>query len=75
MYLTGTFQGTFESQWSMKIDQKDWEAYVAENPEFDNDDAWNHFKNLCYYDECDDSADLEQTMISLEYHGLEVEIN
>ena len=74
MYLTATFQGIFESQWSMKIDQKDWEAYVAENPEFDNDDAWHHFKNLGYYDECDDSADLEQTMISLECHGLEVDI-
>jgi hypothetical protein len=68
MHLTGTFEGTYKSQWSMKIDPKDWEAYVAGNPEYDNEDAWDHFKNLGYYDECDDSADSNQQMISLEYH-------
>jgi hypothetical protein len=75
MYLTATIQGTFESRWSMSIDQKEWESYVADNPGFDNDDAWNHFKNLGYYDECDDSVDLESSIVSLEYNGLEVEIN
>jgi hypothetical protein len=71
--LYGTFQGTHEALWSMKIEDHHWDEYMKYNPEFDfNDpehiqDAWDYFKDeLHYYDEPEESVDFENTLVGLE---------
>ena len=72
MELVGTFEGTFESVWSMKIDKHDWDLFLEVHPdisEFSRDsmaEAWEYFKALGYYDEPETSCDFDTTMTGLE---------
>lgn len=72
MYLVGTFQGTFESTWSMNIDDHEWTLFLEVHPDFDEfsresmNEAWQYFKAKGYYDEPETSVDTDITMIGLE---------
>jgi hypothetical protein len=81
MKLRGIFEGTFESVWSMEVPQYDWDTYLEQNPDFDENDRddiqemWDYFKSLGCYDEIDDTVDTDVFMTGIETYGLEVEIN
>lgn len=71
--LYGTFEGTHHATWSMKILDHHWEEYMKYNPNFDFSniehiqDAWDYFKDeLHYYDEPEDSVDLNNELFELE---------
>jgi hypothetical protein len=81
MKLRGIFEGTFESVWSMEVPQYDWDTYLEQNPDFDENDRddiqqmWDYFKSLGCYDEIDDTVDTDVFMTGIETYGVEVEIN
>jgi hypothetical protein len=81
MKLRGIFEGTFESVWSMEVPQYDWDTYLEQNPDFDENDRddiqemWDYFKSLGCYDEIDDTVDTYVFMTGIETYGVEVEIN
>jgi hypothetical protein len=81
MKLRGIFEGTFESVWSMEVPQYDWDTYLEQNPDFDENDRdhiqemWDYFKSIGCYDEIDDTVDTDVIMTGIETYGVEVEIN
>lgn len=81
MRLRGSFEGTFESVWSMEVPQAEWDLYLQNNPNFNPDntyemeDMWDHFKSIGCYDECDDSADIDKYMTGIETFGVDVDVN
>ena len=81
MKLRGIFEGTFESVWSMEVPQYEWDTYLKQNPDFDENDRndiqemWDYFKSLGCYDEIDDTVDTDVFMTGIETYGVEVEIN
>ena len=38
MKLRGIFEGTFESVWSMEVPQYEWDTYLEQHPDFDEND-------------------------------------
>lgn len=72
MNLLGTFEGTFESTWSMNVDDQDWALFLEYHPDFDINDrdsmneAWEYFKGLGYYDEPETSCDFDTHITGLE---------
>jgi len=81
MKLRGIFEGTFESVWSMEVPQYEWDNYLEQHPDFDENDRdniqemWDYFKSIGCYDEIDDTVDKDVTMVGIETYGVEVEIN
>lgn len=81
MKLRGIFEGTFESVWSMEVPQYEWDNYLEQHPDFDENDRddiqemWDHFKSEGCYDEIDDTVDTDVIMTGIETYGVEVEIN
>jgi hypothetical protein len=81
MKLRGIFEGTFESVWSMDVPQYEWDNYLEQHPDFDENDRddiqemWDYFKSIGCYDEIDDTADTDVYITGIETYGVEVEIN
>jgi len=65
----------------MEVPQYDWDTYLEQNPDFDENDRddiqemWDYFKSLGCYDEIDDTVDTDVIMTGIETYGVEVEIN
>ena len=38
MKLRGIFEGSFESVWSMEVPQAEWDSYLENHPDFDEND-------------------------------------
>lgn len=72
MKIRGIFEGSYESVWSMEVNDYDWNTYLEQNPDFDENDRehmqdmWEHFKNLGCYDEIDDTKDFDTHITGLE---------
>jgi hypothetical protein len=81
MKLRGIFEGTFESVWSMEVPQTEWDSYLEQHPDFDENDRddiqdmWDYFKSLGCYDEIDDTVDTDVYMTGIETYGVEVDVN
>jgi hypothetical protein len=66
MKLVGTHTGWFEAEYVMEIPEDKYNNFIKENPDYDMEDdpdlIWQHFKDLGYDDEIENSCDYDTVL-------------
>lgn len=66
MKLVGTHTGWFEAEYVIEITEDKYNNFIKENPDYnmeeDPDLIWQHFKDLGYDDEIENSCDYDTVL-------------